>query len=458
MQLVALIALAQWAGAIEVTTTPGQLSSLIEDTSIDSLTVGGQMDARDFQYIASELTSLTTLDLSGATIVGYSDPSQPLSGSLYAFESGTLPHTLLMGTRLEHIELPGSLVAIGYAALAGCDRLTSITLPPSVKRIGDYAFSGSALESIVIPATVDTVGRGAFAHCFALRQATIGASVVGDMAFVGDSALRNVQLGEGVHEIGTEAFHGTAIQSLDASQATALSSLGSWAAASTPLISVSLPQGMATMGEGALFGTTELSAIALPRALQQIPDYAFAGGSKIVADSILHEGISRIGDYAFYNWSDTRHFFLPSTLSYLGTRAMAGMTTLEQIDIAARQVPALGEDVWQGVDQPSVKLGTPDNAAAALYAAAEQWQRFYILHDYLLGDVNGDGTVDVSDINLMVNYILGKPVEPFIIQAADTDVSGSVDVTDINIVVNIVLGKVDEPTVRRINSHNPSNR
>ena len=52
MQLVALIALAQWAGAIEVTTTPGQLSSLIEDTSIESLTVGGQMDARDFQYNA----------------------------------------------------------------------------------------------------------------------------------------------------------------------------------------------------------------------------------------------------------------------------------------------------------------------------------------------------------------------------------------------------------------------
>jgi len=55
----------------------------------------------------------------------------------------------------------------------------------------------------------------------------------------------------------------------------------------------------------------------------------------------------------------------------------------------------------------------------------------------LPGDVNGDGAVDVTDANLIINAILGKDVE------GNTDVNGdgTVDVSDINMVINIILGK-----------------
>ena len=453
MQIVALIALAASASAIEVTTTPGQLASQIDDTSVTQLTVTGEMDARDFLYIANELTQLTSLDLSGVTIVAYSDARNPLTASVYDYAAGTLPQSMLMGMKLESIVLPSTLVGIGQAALAGCDRLTAIELPPTVTTIGDYAFSGTSLQQVTIPATVQTVGRGAFAHCFALESASVSASVIGDYAFLGDDRLQSVQLGEQVRRIGAEAFHGTAIQSLDASHATQLDSLGNWAMASTPLTTVSLPTGMTQMGDGAFFGTTHLNAASMPRALQHVPNYAFAGGSQIVADTVLHEGLTHIGDYAFYNWSDTRHFFIPGTVQHLGTRAMAGMTGMEQIDVAAAIVPTLGDEVWAGVDQPTVKLGTPDNTTAELYAAAEQWQDFYILHDYLLGDVNGDGQVDVTDINLTVIKMLGKDANPFIFVAADTDGNGTIDVSDVNEIVNIVLTKVGASTVRHIQRH-----
>ena len=364
MQIVALIALASTASAIEVTTTPGQLSSQIEDVTITELKVSGEMDARDFHFISSELSSLTSLDLSGVTIVAYSDPDHPLTAAVYDFDAGTLPHSMLMGMKLESIVLPSNLQAIGNAALAGCDRLTTIEIPASVTTIGDYAFSGSGLQSVSIPSTVQTVGCGAFAHCFGLQSAMVGSSMIGDFAYLGDSLLQAVQLGETVRRIGTEAFHGTGLQSLDASHATQLDSLGNWAMASTPLSSVSLPQGMTQMGEGAFFGTTQLSAASLPTSLQEVPDYAFASGSQILTDSLLHEGVSRIGDYAFYNWNNTRYFFIPSTVSHIGTRAMAGMTGLEEIDVNAAIVPTLGEEVWAGVDQPAVKLGTIDNETA----------------------------------------------------------------------------------------------
>lgn len=58
----------------------------------------------------------------------------------------------------------------------------------------------------------------------------------------------------------------------------------------------------------------------------------------------------------------------------------------------------------------------------------------------LLGDINGDGKVDVTDVNVVVNIILGKDSKDNY-PNADTDGNGTVDVTDVNAVVNIILGK-----------------
>lgn len=59
----------------------------------------------------------------------------------------------------------------------------------------------------------------------------------------------------------------------------------------------------------------------------------------------------------------------------------------------------------------------------------------------LVGDINLDGKVDVTDVNIAVNIILGKDSADNYDGRADVDNSGNVDVTDVNAVVNIVLGK-----------------
>ncbi len=56
----------------------------------------------------------------------------------------------------------------------------------------------------------------------------------------------------------------------------------------------------------------------------------------------------------------------------------------------------------------------------------------------LMGDVNGDGKVDVSDVNIVINIILGNDAST---PTADVDNNNKVDVADINIIVNIILGK-----------------
>ena len=54
------------------------------------------------------------------------------------------------------------------------------------------------------------------------------------------------------------------------------------------------------------------------------------------------------------------------------------------------------------------------------------------------GDVTGEGTVDIADVNAVINMMLGKTP-----QTAAGDVTGdnNVDIADVNAVINIMLGK-----------------
>jgi len=56
----------------------------------------------------------------------------------------------------------------------------------------------------------------------------------------------------------------------------------------------------------------------------------------------------------------------------------------------------------------------------------------------LKGDVNGDGKVDISDVNAVINIMLGKAQ---MVDAADVTGDGNVDISDVNAVINIMLGK-----------------
>lgn len=55
------------------------------------------------------------------------------------------------------------------------------------------------------------------------------------------------------------------------------------------------------------------------------------------------------------------------------------------------------------------------------------------------GDLNDDGEVDVTDVNILVNIMLGKQVQCD--GNPDLNNDGNIDVTDVNAVVNIMLGK-----------------
>ena len=58
--------------------------------------------------------------------------------------------------------------------------------------------------------------------------------------------------------------------------------------------------------------------------------------------------------------------------------------------------------------------------------------------NFLLGDVNADGVVDISDYISMANYIHGNVAEGFVFRAGDIDGNGSIDISDYIGVTNII--------------------
>lgn len=55
------------------------------------------------------------------------------------------------------------------------------------------------------------------------------------------------------------------------------------------------------------------------------------------------------------------------------------------------------------------------------------------------GDLNGDGSIDILDIQLCVNVALGTEDDPTIVQAADVNEDGVVNVLDVQLTINIFL-------------------
>lgn len=86
-----------------------------------------------------------------------------------------------------------------------------------------------------------------------------------------------------------------------------------------------------------------------------------------------------------------------------------------------------------------VPLGTME-----LYKQTPGWNNFEKIREYdfpvegIVGDVTGDGGVDIGDVNAVINMMLGKSEQT---AASDVTGDGSVDIADVNAVINIMLGK-----------------
>ncbi len=96
------------------------------------------------------------------------------------------------------------------------------------------------------------------------------------------------------------------------------------------------------------------------------------------------------------------------------------------------------DDQWQQSTTP-VSLGL----FAHLSHTADNLSKAIPIPDAyhpIVGDVDSDGKVDVTDVNIVINIMLGK-TNAADYPNANVDGQDGIDVTDVNMVINIMLGK-----------------
>ena len=238
-------------------------------------------------------------------------------------------------SNLTSIIIPDSVTRIGDYAFEDCTSLTSITIPDSVTSIGDNAFHKcTSLTSVTIPESVTSIGSSAFEYCTSLTDVTIPNSVtsIGGSAFSGCTGLTSITIPESVTSIGNYAFDGcTSLTSITIPES--VTSIGNWAFSDcTSLTSITIPDSVTSIGGSAFSGCTGLTSITIPESVTSIGNYAFDGCTSLTSITIPSSVIS-IGERTFSDCTSLTSITIPDSVTSIGGGAFSDCTSLTSITI-----------------------------------------------------------------------------------------------------------------------------
>ena len=157
----------------------------------------------------------------------------------------------------------------------------------------------------------------------------------------------------------------------------------------------------------------------------------------------LHKVMVRVKDnLGVWNNQIIRTFFVAPT-PQPSTVTLAKYMYWIDNDVANAVTGDITDDSGQlFIDMTALQLGDGDHTLTWLVRDSKGvWSEKVTvpIPNYLPGDANRDGYVNVTDIVATVNYIMEKPSEGFNEKAADLTGDGEINVTDIVKMVNIIM-------------------
>ncbi len=101
----------------------------------------------------------------------------------------------------------------------------------------------------------------------------------------------------------------------------------------------------------------------------------------------------------------------------------------------AQGLGAVNSSTW---DAPCVSAAgsTTRERDIYIYVPGNGLAAYTLRNTTIDGDVNRDGIVDITDVNVVINVILGTVTNDL----ADVNADGIVDITDVNLIINYILG------------------
>ncbi len=252
----------------------------------------------------------------------------------------TIPSTITIKGKEYKVE------EIEENAFKGCQGLTEITIPQSVKKIASDVFSfTNKLTTIYYTGTIKSWCEIEAGTCWIdteyqlyidgvkVENVVIEGDVkkIGDCVFYSCESLISVDILDGVAEIGKETFCGC--KNLKRIQiANTVNKIGEYAMACCPLLnSVNLSEGIIEIECGMLAWCKSLPAIKIPDSVTEIGENAFEGCSTLIS-VVIPEGVSEICPSAFSGCATLPAIEIPSSVKIIGDSAFGNCNMLKDIN------------------------------------------------------------------------------------------------------------------------------
>lgn len=234
---------------------------------------------------------------------------------------------------MESLTIGEGVGTIGEKAFAWCGKLSDIQLCEGLMLLGNSAFYGAdSLRSIVLPASLQHFGTEVFLNCHNLNSITVR---------------------EGSHYLKSD---GNALYSADGSTLVCIPQayqgtyrvpngvkhIADWGMAAGNLTSVTLPDGLLTIGKHAFIWNKKMQSVNIPASVQSIGEAAFVQCHSL-KEVVIPEGITTLPRSLFYNCKSLSHVSLPQSLTAIGNEAFEGCESLEELTLPER-LETIGED------------------------------------------------------------------------------------------------------------------
>ena len=295
-----------------------RISTRITAEDLQSVVLFQADDGEWSENIPDSFTSLTVkTEHSGvitedmhAEIAAAMAPGATLDFSAADNETATFGNYYANNKNLKSIILPRNITEIAdgtpnhntnHSGVFGrCTGLETVTLPDGLNKIGVVAFYGcTSLKNVTIPSTVTVLGQWAFYNC---------------------SSLEGILLPDGITSIERYTFNEC-----------------------TSLRTLTLPANLTSIGSGAFYGCSSLESLDIPGSLRELPDTGTASAGvfancKSLRTLSLHEGLETIGGHAFYQCTSLEELSLPSTVTTIGTYAFYECRSLKKAKFDAVEI------------------------------------------------------------------------------------------------------------------------
>lgn len=298
-------------------------------------------------------TSLTSLDLSNVTSIGSSAfYNSGLSGIINLPKIVTLESSAFSTTNITECNIGSTITSMGGSVFMSCHNLTDVSFPSTITTLkGRTFYECDSLQSFDF-SNITTIESQCFQQCTGLQQ-TVNLS---NITSIYDSAFAYCN-------------------KLTVSNLPRVATLPSSCFCRIANASITIPKEVENIGTWCLADCANLSSVVFETGsnLKTISNYAFRG---IPISSItLPEGVTTLGIDSFSSCNSLTLVDIPSTVTSIGNNCFRYSNNGIRIICRATTPPTLGSEAINSLQYLTDYIYVPD-ASVSAYQSAARWSTY----------------------------------------------------------------------------------